>query len=120
MEKTKFKIVVIILLILIFARCDGNYFNVKIEGIVKDSISQVPIENATVNITCWVYSTERWVSEEVKQSVSTDENGIFQARFNKGEAIDITISAKNYLIKNESRTLKSNKLKFAIFLERYR
>lgn len=118
MEKIKSEIAAIIFSILIFVGCDGNYSNVTVEGTVRDSISNAPLENANVSITCWVYSTERWVSEEVKKVVSTDENGVFQVNFEKGEAIEITVSAENYLSKDVGNTLKNNRLKFVIFLER--
>jgi hypothetical protein len=118
MKKYNSKIAVVILSILILIGCDGNYFNVTVEGTVEDSMNKTPIRNAKVIIKCWVFSTEKWHSEEVEQVLSTDKNGIFQAKFKKGEAIDITVIAESYLTNNQSKTLKRNGIKFAIFLEK--
>jgi hypothetical protein len=101
-----------------FVACgDGNYTNISIIGIVKDSLSNRPIINATVHTKCWVYSTQRWESSTVEKETKTDSNGKFQLVFDKGEAIDMSISAPNYQTIEVSKTLKQNKVEIETYLQ---
>jgi hypothetical protein len=116
--KNKVKLAMLILFLLTFFGCDGNYTNVKITGFVKSTKEQVPIINAQVLIKCWVYSTKTWDSSLVEKTVISDEKGYFEAVFEKGEAFDLIVSADNYKTKEEGQTLKRNKTELTLFLDK--
>lgn len=101
---------------ILFGCGDGNYRNVNIKGVVRSSATKNPIPNAEVLIKCWVYSTQNWESNTVEETVRTDVNGLFEAKFDKGEAIDLIIKAQNFETKEESMTLKRNTIHIEVFL----
>jgi len=88
---TKSKIMSAVFSLLAFIGCDGNYRNVNINGISE--------------------------SEIVEQTVTTDAEGYFQSTFEKAEAVDIIVTAPNYADKEQSHTIRRNKLNLDIFLE---
>jgi len=109
-------IICLIGLALIFSRCDGNYLDVEVIGLVSDEISGEPIENATVTVNCWVYDTEIWESKPVEKTTRTDSYGKFNLTFEKGEAIDVEVESDDYKIYQESVTLKKQTNSFDIKL----
>jgi len=115
--QTKSKIMSAIFSLLAFIGCDGNYRNVNINGHIKSTSNQAPVANANVVLKCWVYNPKISESEIVEQTVTTDAEGYFQSTFDKAEAVDISVTAPNYAAKEESHTLKRNKLNLDIFLD---
>jgi len=114
--QTKSKIMSAVFSLLAFIGCDGNYRNVNISGHIKSS-NQTPVANANVVLKCWVYNLKISESEIVEQTVTTDAEGYFQSTFDKAEAVDIIVTAPNYSDKEESHTIRKNKLNLDIFLE---
>lgn len=95
--------------LVLLSSCDGNYQKVKVFGTVVSSVSQKPVSNQLLNVTCWVYDTEIWESRKVLKTISTDERGNYEVLFDKGEAIDIEVSSSSFKDYEKSLTLtKSN------------
>lgn len=111
-------ITILITLILLLSRCDGNYIDVKITGLVSDKISGKPITNAEITVNCWVYNTEIWESKALEKSALTDSYGKFNLNFKKGEALDIVVIAENYDVYKKSVTLKKSNNNFDIKLSK--
>ena len=115
--QTKSKIISAVFSLLALAGCDGNYRNVSISGYIKDTDSQIPLAHANVVLKCWVYNPKISESEIVEQTTTTDANGYFQSTFEKAEAVDILVTAPGYAPKEQSYTMRKNKLNLDIFLE---
>ncbi len=113
------KIILIALGTVIMAGCgDGNYRNVQVKGVVKNNANNNPIPDAEVLVKCWVYSTENWESNTVDKIVKTDKNGKFEVEFEKGEAIDVIVTANSFKGLEQSKTLNRNRIHFEIFLDK--
>ena len=97
--------------IVLFSCGDGNYTNVSLEGYVRDSETKTIIPNSKIQVTCWVYDTEIWESRKVKKEVKSNKEGFYLIHFEKGEAMDIIVSADRYGAKELSITLRKNKNK---------
>lgn len=113
---TKSKIISAVFSMLAIIGCDGNYRNVNISGHIKNT-KQSPVANANVLLKYWVYNPKISESEIVEQTVTTDAKGYFQSTFEKAEAVDILVTAPDYADKQQSHTLKRNKLNLDIFLD---
>ena len=113
---TKSKIVSAVFSMLALIGCDSNYRNVNISGHIKNA-EQNPVANANVLIKCWVYNPKISESEVVEQTATTDSKGYFKSTFEKAEAVDILVTAPDYVSKEQSHTLKRNKLDIDIFLD---
>jgi len=64
------------------------------------------------------FSTKNWESDTIGQSIRTDEDGKFIAKFKKGEAVDINIKSTDCQPKKISKTLRKSKVHFEVYLER--
>lgn len=100
-----------------FGYIDPNYRNVQISGSVYSSSNEKPISNAIVLVKCWIYSSEIWESYSVEKATNTDKDGLFNVRFEKGEALQLEITAEGFCDKTKPMTLRRSKVYVDLYLE---
>lgn len=97
----------LIISIFCLTSCYNDIHNIRIQGIIKDSISKKPIQNVRVSIICWKYGNTPDGSYTGKDSVTifTNKDGLYRYNFNKGAFIEIKTFSENYVNQHEIRDI---------------
>lgn len=97
--------------------CSPNYRDITVMGYVKDEQNHLPITNAEVEISYWVYNSKLSESERFVKHLSTDSKGYFSVSLEEAEAIDLLIKAANYESEKKSYTVRSSKVEDLFLLQ---
>jgi hypothetical protein len=83
--------------------------NIVVSGQVIDETTGKPIPNAEVVVLCWYIHNIDDASFN-KQTLKTDSEGKYQAKFDKGYQIDVASKASSYLPTRSYNTLNDNEI----------
>lgn len=89
--------------------CQSDVENFLIEGIVSDNETGLPLENVEISIICWYYGNspdESYSGEDTKR-VTTNENGEYEVKFDKGAYVEIKIDENGYAKVHETQYINS-------------
>jgi hypothetical protein len=91
-----------------FASCQDRN-NIVVTGQVIDETTGNPIPNAEVVVLCW-YNHNIDDASFNKQTLTTDSEGKYQVKFDKGHQVDVASKATNYQPNRSYNELKDNKI----------
>lgn len=106
MKTTLLNILLIALTIL--ASCQDRK-NIVVTGQVTDETTGKPIPNAEVVVLCW-YNHNIDDASFNKQTLTTDSEGKYQAKFDKGHQVDVASKAMAYQPNRSYNKLKDNEI----------
>jgi hypothetical protein len=106
MKTTLLNILLIALTIL--ASCQDRN-NIVVTGQVIDETTGKPIPNAEVVVLCW-YNHNIDDASFNKQTLTTDNEGKYQAKFDKGHKVDVASKSTDYQPNRSYNELKDNEI----------
>lgn len=83
--------------------------NIVVTGQVIDETTGKPISNAEVVVLCW-YNHNIDDASFNKQTLTTDKDGKYQAKFDKGHQVDVASKASGYQPNRSYNELKDNEI----------
>lgn len=105
--KTTLLNILLIALITLASCQDRN--NIVVTGQVIDETTGKPISNAEVVVLCW-YNHNIDDASFKKQNLTTNNEGNFQAKFEKGHQVDVASKANGYQPNRSYNELKDNEI----------
>lgn len=83
--------------------------NIVVTGQIVEETSRKPIQNAEVVVLCW-YNHSIDDASFIKQTLTTDNEGKFQAKFERGHQVDVASKANGYQPIRSYNELKDNEI----------
>ena len=99
-----------------FASCRDRS-NIVVTGQITDELTGKPIAQAEVVVLCWYMSDIQNASFR-KQTLITDENGKYKAKFSKGHKVDVASQAKGFIARRSYNELDDNTIQVSLTLSR--
>lgn len=105
----KTKLLNILLIALTILTSCQNMSNIVVKGQVVDETTGKPISNAEVVVLCW-YNHNIDDASFNKQTLTTDKDGKYQVKFDKGHQVDVASKASGYQPYRSYNELKDNEI----------
>lgn len=88
--------------------CHSDVEDVTVTGTIYDTVTQKPIPNAEVTVTCWKYGHREIkgpdYDEQEVQKLTSDSAGNFLIHFDQGDIVDI--DAEHELYHDQAERIK--------------